>query len=72
MELDGVYPTTSTLLIIQSAYALFANLAGYPGVTLISEVTSPNRRKYLGLEQRQEASSSTLKENVPFSRRPKP
>jgi hypothetical protein len=72
MELDGVYPTTSTLLIIQSAYALFANLAGYPGVTLISEVTSPNRRKYLGLEQRQEASLSTLKENVLFSRRPKP
>lgn len=72
MELDGIYPTTSTLLIFQSAYALFTNLAGYPGVTFISDVTSPNRRKYLGQEERQEAPSSTLKENVPFSRRSKP
>ncbi|KAJ6134505.1 hypothetical protein N7523_000827 [Penicillium sp. IBT 18751x] len=72
MELDGIYTTTSTLLIFQSAYALFANLARYPGVTLISEVTSSNRRKYLGQEQRQEAPPSTLKENVPFSGRSKP
>ena len=72
MELDGIYTTTSTLLIFQSAYALFTNLAGYPGVTFISDVASPNRRKHLGQEQLQEAPSSTLKENVPFSRRSKP
>jgi len=75
MELDAIYTTTSTLLIFQSASALFTNLARYPGITFISDVTSPNRRKYLGQEQReqpQEAPSSTLKENVPFSRRPKP
>jgi hypothetical protein len=72
LELDGIYTTTSTLLIFQSAYALFTNLAGYPGVTFISDVRSPNRRKYFGQEQRQEAPSSTLKENVPFSRRSKP
>ncbi|KAJ5124125.1 uncharacterized protein N7515_007950 [Penicillium bovifimosum] len=51
IELDGIYSTTSTLLIFQSAYALFADLAGYPGVTFISDVTSPNRRKYLDEEQ---------------------
>ncbi|KAJ5247528.1 hypothetical protein N7468_002511 [Penicillium chermesinum] len=28
IELDAIYPTTSTLLIFQSAYALFVNLAG--------------------------------------------
>ncbi|KAJ6117466.1 hypothetical protein N7512_007191 [Penicillium capsulatum] len=72
IELDGVYKTTSTLLIIQSAYSLFTNLAGYPGVTFISDVLSPNSRKDFGKEQRQEASSSTLKENIPFSRRPQP
>ncbi|KAJ5223220.1 hypothetical protein N7468_007762 [Penicillium chermesinum] len=72
IELDAVYPTTSTLLIFQSAYTVFVNLAGYPGVTFISEVTSTNRRKYLKQEQRQEDRSSTLKENIPFSRRPKP
>ncbi|KAJ5123606.1 hypothetical protein N7448_009703 [Penicillium atrosanguineum] len=72
MELDGIYTTTSTLLIFQSAYALFTNLVGYPGVTFISDVTSPNCRKHIGQEQRQEAPSSTLKENVPLSRRPKP
>ncbi|KAJ5138869.1 uncharacterized protein N7515_003717 [Penicillium bovifimosum] len=51
IELDGIYSTTSTFLIFQSAYALFADLAGYPGVTFISDVTSPNRRKYLDEEQ---------------------
>ncbi|KNG80860.1 hypothetical protein ANOM_011014 [Aspergillus nomiae NRRL 13137] len=51
MELDGVYITTSTLLIFQSAYALFTNHAGYPGVTFISDVRSPNRRQSLGQEQ---------------------
>ncbi|KAJ5551462.1 hypothetical protein N7535_000588 [Penicillium sp. DV-2018c] len=59
IELDGIYTTTSTLLIFQSAYALFTGLAGYPGVTFISDVTSPNRRKYLDEEQRQEDLSST-------------
>ncbi|OGM51126.1 hypothetical protein ABOM_000159 [Aspergillus bombycis] len=72
IELEGVYTTTSTLLIFQSAYALFKNLAGYPGVTLISDVTSPNRRKYLGQEQQQGAPSSTLKENVPYLQTSKP
>ncbi|KAJ5101246.1 hypothetical protein NUU61_003468 [Penicillium alfredii] len=71
MDLDGIYPTNSILLILQSSYALFTNLAGYAGVTFISDVTSSNCRKYLGQEQRQEAPSSTLKENVPFSRSPK-
>lgn len=71
LELDGIYPTSSTLLIFQGAYALFTNLAQYPGVTLLSEATRSNRRKLLGQVQRKEASSSTLKENVPFSRRPK-
>jgi hypothetical protein len=60
IELDGIYPTTSTLLILQSAYALFTNLAGYPGVTFISDVTSPNRREYFRKEQRHEAPSSSL------------
>jgi hypothetical protein len=59
MDLDGVYPTNSTLLILQSGYGLFTNLAGYPGVTLISEVSSPNCRKYLRQVQREDASSST-------------
>ncbi|KAJ5688653.1 hypothetical protein N7462_003045 [Penicillium macrosclerotiorum] len=71
IELDGVYTTTSTLLIFQSAYTLFTNVAGYPGLTFISDVTSPNYRKYLAQEQRQEG-PSTLKENVPFSIRSEP
>ncbi|KAJ5562793.1 hypothetical protein N7461_001554 [Penicillium sp. DV-2018c] len=51
-ELDGIYTTTSTLLIFQSAYVLFTDLAGYPGVTFISDMTSPNRRENLNEEQR--------------------
>ncbi|KAJ5575834.1 hypothetical protein N7535_002760 [Penicillium sp. DV-2018c] len=51
-ELDGIYTTTSTLLIFQSAYVLFTDLAGYAGVTFISDMTSPNRREYLNEEQR--------------------
>jgi len=72
IELDGIYATSSTLLIFQSAYALFTNLARYHGVNFISDVTSANRRKSLGQEERQKAPSSTLKENIPFSKRPKP
>lgn len=68
MELDGVYQTNSTLLIFQGAYALFTNLAGYPGINFISEVSSPNLRQYFGQEQQQQAPPSVLKENVPFSR----
>jgi hypothetical protein len=60
MELDNIYTTTSTLLILQSAYAVFTNFAGYPGVTFISDVTSPNCRKHLGQKQQQKAPSSTL------------
>ncbi|OOQ82125.1 hypothetical protein PEBR_41717 [Penicillium brasilianum] len=71
MELDGVYETASTLLIFQSAYALFANIAGHPGVTFISDVTSQNRRQSLG-QERHAGPSSILKDNVPFSGHSKP
>lgn len=73
MELDGVYETTSTLLVFQSSYRLFANITGHPGVTFISDVTSANRRQSLGQERGRHASpSSILKENVPFSGQSKP
>lgn len=72
IELDAVYPTNSTLLMLQSSYALFWNLAGYPGVSSAKDVEGPNFRSSLGQGQRQAAPSSTMKENVPFSSRPKP
>lgn len=71
IELDAVYNTSSTLLVIQSAYALFTNLAGYSGVSLIGEVKSRNRRKPCTQEWPQNATSSTLKENIPFSSKSK-
>lgn len=67
MELDATYTTSSTLLILQSAYTLFLNVAGYPGVTLISDVKTPNYRRFLGQKHREEGPSPTLKGKVPFS-----
>lgn len=48
MELDGVYRANSTLLIIQGAYAAFSELAGFPNVKFISDVSSRNLRQDLG------------------------
>lgn len=67
MDLDATYTTSSTLLIVQSSYALFQNIAGYPGVTLISDVNTPNYRKDLDQKHREGGPSPTLKENVTFS-----
>lgn len=73
MDLDGVYRTNSTLLIIQGGYAAYAELAGFANVKFISDVATRNCRQDFGQKKSQQSPSSpppgpVLKENVPFRR----
>lgn len=66
LSLDGVYKTSSTLLIFESAYHVFSKLDGLPGVSLISEATGTNRLYDLKFRSLPATAPEPKKENIPF------
>ena len=70
MDLEGVYTTNSTCLIIQGVYLVYSKLRNLRGINLVSETSTqdllPALRQHIAATSPRASSASSKKENVPF------
>ncbi|KAL4788183.1 hypothetical protein BJX76DRAFT_367333 [Aspergillus varians] len=66
ITLEGVYPTSSTLLILCAPYAVYSKLAGMRGYTFMAEVKGSNMMRQPLRPVGSGSSASPNKENIPL------